>query len=91
VTVVLARSARDDIAAIYSYYFERDDQLAERVVRAILVACHGLDDFPLIGKQGKLPGTRERLVLRYPYRIVYRVQGEAVSIARVLHQRQNWP
>jgi addiction module RelE/StbE family toxin len=91
VTIVLSRNAQDDIAAIYSYYSERDYTHAERAVRAILAACYGLEAFPLIGKQGKLPGTRERLVMRYPYRIVYRIDGDTISIARVLHQRQNWP
>jgi addiction module RelE/StbE family toxin len=91
VTVSLTRVAQDDIAAIYSYYAERNYEHAERAVRAILAACYGLADFPLIGKQGKLAGTRERLVTRYPYRIVYRVRGDTIRIARVLHQRQNWP
>lgn len=90
-TVVLTRAAQDDIAGIYAYYAERDYEHAERVVRAIFAACYGLVDFPLLGKQGKKPGTRERLMTRYPYRIVYRISGETIAVARVLDQRQNWP
>jgi toxin ParE1/3/4 len=89
VNVVLSRAAQDDIAGIYSYYADRDYAQAERVVRAILAACYGLADFPLIGKPGKQLGTRERLLTRYPYRIMYRVAAETIAIARVLDQRQD--
>ena len=90
-TVVLSRAARDDLANIYAYYAERDYELAERLVRAILLACDGLAQFPLMGKKGALEGSRERLMTRYPYRIVYRIEGETISVARILHHRQQWP
>jgi len=28
---------------------------------------------------------------RYPYRLVYRIDGEDISVSRILHQRQQWP
>jgi addiction module RelE/StbE family toxin len=90
-TARLTRAAEEDIAAIYAYYAERAPDLAGRVSRAIIGAIDGLVDFPLMGREGKVPNTRERIMTRYPYRIVYRVVDEQVFILRVLHQRQNWP
>ena len=89
--VRLTRAAEEDIAAIYAYYAERDPDLAGRVARAIMGAIEGLADFPLIGSAGVVAGTREWVMTRYPYRIVYRVAGDNVFIARVRHHRQDWP
>lgn len=89
--VNLSRPAEDDLASIYSYYGERDYEHAERVIRAIIRACDGLADFPLLGKQGVVEGTRERLMTRFPYRLVYRIDGETIFVARILHVRQQWP
>ncbi len=90
-TVTLARSALDDIARVYEYYSDRDYEHGERVVRAIMRACEGLADFPLLGKVGALEGTRERLMTRYPYRLVYKIEGEVIYVIRVVGTRQQWP
>lgn len=90
-TVIFSRAARDDLAAIYNYYAERDYEHAERLIHAILLACAALSDFPLMGKKGTLEGSRERLLRRYPYRIVYRIDGETIASSRILHQHQQWP
>lgn len=91
-SVRLSRAAREDLAAIHAYFSERDQQdHTDRVVRAILVACDHLARYPLLGKPGGLMHTREWLMARYPYRIVYQLRGESVAVARILDQRQNWP
>jgi plasmid stabilization system protein ParE len=59
VTVVLTDPAREDLAAIYSYHAERSSDRAGRVIGAILHAANLLADFPLMGRQGVKPGTRE--------------------------------
>ncbi len=90
-TVILSPSARNDLAGVYEYYAERDYEHMERVVRAILLACEGIPQFPLMGKQGALEGTRERLMSRYPYRLVYRIAGDDIIILRIMHTKQQWP
>ena len=90
-TVTLSRPAENDLAAIYAYYNERDYEHAERVIRAIIRACDGLADFPLLGKRGAIGGTRERLMTRYPYRLVYRIDGETIFMSRIVYVRQQWP
>ena len=69
-TVRLTRAAEEDIAGIYACYAARDPDLAGRVSRAILGAIDGLVDMPLMGREGKVANTRERIMTRYPYRIV---------------------
>lgn len=41
-------------------------------------------------KTGRVPGTREIVVLPN-YLMVYRINGDALTILRVLHARQQWP
>lgn len=91
--VELTDAAEADLAAIYAYYAERSGAVADRVLGTILHAVNGLALFPLIGKQGEAPETRERLVSRYPYRIVYHINTatQVIEIWRVLHDAQEWP
>ena len=45
---------------------------------------------PLIGRPGRVDGTRES-VIHPSYIIVYRVTGEVVEILTVRHVAQKWP
>lgn len=60
---------------------------ADRVVGTILKAANGLAQFPLIGRQGVVPGARERIVTRYPYRVV----DDVVEVLRIIHTARQWP
>ena len=45
---------------------------------------------PYLYRPGRVPGTREAVV--HPnYVMVYRVEGETITILRVLHAAQRWP
>jgi toxin ParE1/3/4 len=83
--IIVSPAAREDIRDIYAYYAERNPDAAGRVVKAVLDAIYGLARFPLIGRQGVKPGTRERILTRYPYKVVYEIREEVVEIDRVLH------
>ncbi|MGH2346006.1 MAG: type II toxin-antitoxin system RelE/ParE family toxin, partial [Chloroflexota bacterium] len=83
--VIVSPAAREDIRDIYAYYAGRNPDAAGRVVKAVIDAIYGLARFPLIGRQGVKPGTRERILTRYPYKVVYEIQGEVIEIDRVLH------
>ncbi len=89
--IIVSPLARDDILAAYTFHAERNPDAAGRVVRAIRDAIFGLAQFPLIGRAGVVPGTRERILTRYPYKIVYEINGDIIEIARVSTQRNNGP
>jgi plasmid stabilization system protein ParE len=36
-------------------------------------------------------GTRELVIIKYPFLLVYRIVGRRVRIGRVLHQHQKYP
>lgn len=56
----------------------------------IQTAAEGLGAFPLIGRAGRRPGTRE-LVAHPNYVIVYRVEIDQVRVVSILHARQQYP
>jgi toxin ParE1/3/4 len=70
----------------------RDRPQAARIVGArIQEAVAKLGEYPLLGRQGRIPGTRELIVPRTPFIVPYRLQGETVEILSVFHAARLWP
>jgi toxin ParE1/3/4 len=46
--------------------------------------------YPLAGREGRVPGTRELAVTRTPYVIPYRICGDEIQILAVIHGAQRW-
>ncbi len=82
---------RSDLDSIFEFLTEHNPRAAVAIVRRIGDAAAGLAARPRIGRPGKLDGTRERVVSRTAYLIIYKVLEDEILIARVLHGRQQWP
>jgi toxin ParE1/3/4 len=91
VRVRLTATAERDIESLVTFVQQYDEAAAGRIRRAIVRAAAGLGAFPLIGRLGRVAGTRERPLTRYPYTLIYRIHGEQVFVLRVIHQHQQWP
>ena len=73
-------------------YVATDDPAAARlVVQRVLEAVAQLVDQPGLGRPGRVPGTRELIVLRTRYLVPYRVRGESIQILRVFHTSRRLP
>ncbi|HEY7580900.1 MAG TPA: type II toxin-antitoxin system RelE/ParE family toxin [Acetobacteraceae bacterium] len=87
--------ANDDFLGIVEWIKARNPPAAARVGRRILDAVEALADHPYLGKPGRVPDTRELVVARFPYLIVYEVEARAsqpaVIVLRVLHRAMLWP
>jgi toxin ParE1/3/4 len=57
----------------------------------IMDAVAKLADYPEMGRVGRVSGTRELVVGRTSFVVVYRVARERVEVLRVLHGAQMWP
>ena len=44
-----------------------------------------------LGRPGRVPGTRELVILNTPYIVPDRVRGATIEIARVYHGARRWP
>jgi toxin ParE1/3/4 len=73
------------------YIADRNPAAAARLGDAIRAAVVLLADNPHMGRAGRVDGTRELVVARTPFVIVYRVVATEVRIIRMLHSAQRWP
>ena len=64
---------------------------ARKVVDTIMDSCKRLLVFPMLGREGRNPGTRELVLDRYPYTLVYRLTSTKVKVLAVLHQSRQYP
>lgn len=64
---------------------------APRIVDRIRTAVERLQEFPAIGRPGRVEDTRELVIAGTPYIVPYRVKGDIVQIIAVLHSAQRWP
>jgi toxin ParE1/3/4 len=93
-TLRWTQPANDDFLGIIGWIAANNSAAAARVGQRILDAVQQLDDFPLRGRPGRSPGTRELVIPRLPYVVVYSVEAadpRTVVILRVLHGAMRWP
>jgi toxin ParE1/3/4 len=50
-----------------------------------------LQQHPQIGRPGRKQGTRELVISRTPFIVVYRIKAKRIELLRVLHGSQQWP
>jgi toxin ParE1/3/4 len=75
-----------DIDEAAAWYEEREPGLGLEFVRTIRQAVGNLPSNPLSHRiRYRRRNVRWVLPARFPYRIVYRVQGELITIIAVLH------
>ena len=89
--LVWTDAAISDLISIRAYIERENPSAAERVTSSILHAVEKLEGNSMIGRKGRVVGTRELVITKYPYIIPYRVRGETVEFLRVMHCRQDWP
>jgi len=74
-----------------TYIAEEDLAAARVVVERVLNAVAMLAEQPCMGRPGRVPGTRELVVLKTRYIVPYRVRGDSVEILRVFHTSRRLP
>jgi toxin ParE1/3/4 len=86
-------SARRDYRNIIEWLSDRSPPAATRIADAIDHRLAMLAAMPQMGRVGRLGGTRELVISRTPYMVVYRTEGDnnQIIVLRVLHAAQRWP
>jgi toxin ParE1/3/4 len=87
--VVWSPRAVEDVEAIASHIADDSPAYAAAVVRKIVASTRKLSRFPFAGRiVPEFDDENLREQFAYSYRIIYRIQGEIVTIAAVIHGRR---
>jgi toxin ParE1/3/4 len=84
------RPALNDLIEAQTYIAQDNPQAAQAVAQRLWDAAQSLTDHPQIGRPGHVADTREWVVRRTPYLIVYRVRAETLEILRLWHTKRDW-
>lgn len=88
--VIWTPEAVDDRLVIWDYIATDNPQAAARMDELFSEATAKLADFPMRGRPGLIPGTRE-LFPHESYRLVYEIEGDTVWILTLIHTARRWP
>jgi addiction module RelE/StbE family toxin len=84
-------TAISDLESIRAYIANDSPNSARKVAMRVKAGVNRLRDFPLSGRAGRVPETRELVLPGTSYIAAYTIEREEVRIAAILHGRQNWP
>jgi toxin ParE1/3/4 len=85
------RKALRNLEQAHAYIAKDDPEAAIRTVLKIQVAVDQLAQFPLMGRVGRVEGTRELVIVNTPYFVIYGLKENTVEILRVLHTSRRYP
>ncbi len=88
--VVWTPEAQHDRADIWDYIAADNPVAAARMDQLLSDAVANLADFPMLGHEGEVPGTRE-LTPHKSYRLVYEITEDTVWILVLIHSARQWP
>lgn len=83
--------AKLDLAEIHDYIAQENPQAARRVILLIRKAAESLIQNPQIGRMGRVAGTHELSVGRFPFTLAYRIESEEIQVLAVAHTARLWP
>jgi len=67
------------------------EKVAAQVSLRIVTLIQQLATFPMSGRPGRIPGTRELVISNSPFIAAYRTEHGSVTILAIYHGAQQWP
>lgn len=89
--VIWLEDALTGMKLIYDYIAADNPFAAYETLKNIKRVADGLSDCPLMGRLGRVAGTRELIIQGTAYIVPYRLKDANVEILNVFHGAQNWP
>lgn len=83
--------AVEDVRSAHDYLDAENPKAAWEAVDRIMSAVERLQQFPHMGRSGRVEGSRELVVTGSPFVVAYRLRGESVQVLAVLHAARKWP
>lgn len=67
------------------------EKTAARITLQILSSVQQLATFPMSGRLGRTPATRELVISNTPFIVAYTIEKHRIVILAVYHGAQRWP
>jgi toxin ParE1/3/4 len=67
------------------------EEVASRVITHVVASVQQLAVFPMSGRPGRVPGTRELVISNMPFIVAYAIAGARIVILAIYHGAQHWP
>ena len=67
------------------------EDVAAQIAMRVAISVQQLATFPMSGRPGRVPGTRELVISNSPFVVAYCVEKERVVILAIYHGAQQWP
>jgi toxin ParE1/3/4 len=76
----------------YDYIaLSNSEPVAARITMQIVTSVQQLAAFPMSGRSGRVPGTRELVISNIPFVAAYSVDHDRIVILAVYHGARQWP
>lgn len=67
------------------------EEVAERITVRIATSVQQLSNFPMLGRTGRVPVTRELVISDTPFIAAYAIAKDSIVILALYHGAQRWP
>jgi toxin ParE1/3/4 len=67
------------------------EEVAARITMQIVSNVQHLAVYPMSGRVGRVPGTRELVISNTPFIIAYAIEKADMVVLAVYHGAQHWP
>jgi addiction module RelE/StbE family toxin len=85
------RTAAKNLEDETNYLEEENPKVAKEFFVKVISTVNQLAKFPELGRVGRVFGTRELVIIGYPYIVPYRVNNNKIEVLRVFHTSRQWP
>jgi len=83
--------ALSDLLSLRDYINQDNSTAAQKLAQRIIEHVNLLAEQPFLGGPGRIHTTRELVISKSAYTIIYHVSSDMVTILRVFHQARQWP
>ena len=71
--------------------FSNSEKVAARITMQIVTSVQRLAAFPMLGRPGRVPGTRELVISNTPFIAAYAIEKARIVVLAIYHGAQRWP
>ena len=88
IEIVWSALARSRLREIRAFVARDKPEAAERLATRIVAMVEALRNHPRLGRVGAEPGIRELVIGSTPYMVLYKVEGQRITISTIWHAAQ---